>query len=358
MCQEHGGLGSFPIPLKYNGKRMKAQIKFFDIREDSPLEGSKTAGHLDASIIAHVSRSLKYRVGRLAYAVSALKGSPKVHPLPPELRETADDGGECLLWQGEAWQVIFGNTRIEAGFAEVIPGARVDDGKLDVPVIAAGNVLHTLEEVVSLFADRRSASDDTHSFQGAHAPRSVPASLGLHLDGSAVELPDYLSASQKETLARANDAGWPQVEYRFDAEPAALRLGIPRTYSGALLAHWTPQAQPWAADQQQDGSAAQAQPVPPDLVETLMQQGKRVTVTGVGPIARKPGIYIIAGTTHNATTGDTSPVAVRVDDKSMVLQRSGQQVPAAVLQPQGTRRLSWTARKVRTVPYERHGGVL
>lgn len=286
---------------------------------------------LDASIIAHISKSLKYRVGRLAYVASALKELPEWHPFPLELREIADDGNERLLWQGDAWQVIFGNTRLYAGLVEVTPGARVDDGKLDVAVIAAGNVLHTLEEVVSLLVEQRSASADTHSFQGAHFSVRVPASVGLHLDGSVVELDDYLSASQKETLAQANAAGGPQVEYRFDAEPAALRMAIPRTYSGALFARWTPQAQPHAEDQQQNDSSAQAQPAPPELVEALVQQGKLVTVTGVGPVAEKPSTFIIAGTTQNPTTGDTSPVAVRVDDKSMVLQRSGQQVPAAAV---------------------------
>ena len=281
---------------------------------------------LDASIIAHVSKSLKYRVGRLAYAVSALKEFPEMHPFPLELWEIADDGSEQLLWQGEAWQVIFGNTRLYAGFAEVTPGAYVDDGKLDVAVIAAGNLLHTLEEVASLLVEHRSASADTHSFQGAHFSVRVPASIGLHLDGSVVELDDYLNTSEKDELAQAHTADQqPLVEYRLDAEPAALRMAIPRTYSGALFAHWTPQTQ--AADQQQNGSAVQAQPAPPDLVEALVQQGKHVTVTGVGTVAEKPGTFIIAGTTQNPTTGDTSPVAVRVNGKSLVLRRSGQQVP-------------------------------
>src|SRR5690349_10147703 len=142
---------------------------------------------LDASIIAHVSKALKYRVGRLAYAVSALKEFPQLHPFPLELREIADDGSEQLLWQGEAWQVIFGNTRLYAGFAEVTPDAHIDDGKIDVAVIAAGNILHTVEEVVSLLVQRRSSSADTHYFQGVHFCVRVPASTGLHLDGSVVE---------------------------------------------------------------------------------------------------------------------------------------------------------------------------
>ncbi len=66
-----------------------------------------------------------------------------------------------------------------------------------------------------------------------------------------------------------------------------------------------------------------------------MHHGTQVTVTGVGPQADQPNISIIAGTKHNPTTGDTSPIAARVNEKSMVMQRTGQHVtPAAVQQLQ------------------------
>ena len=129
---------------------------------------------LDSSIIAHVSKSLKYRLGRLAYGVSAVKELPEQRSFPLEIREIANDGSENLLWQGEAWQVIFGNTRLYAGFAELTPQACVDDGKLDVAVITAGDVFKTVEEVVSLLVKRRSSSADTKYFRGAHF--SVPDS--------------------------------------------------------------------------------------------------------------------------------------------------------------------------------------
>ncbi|TMC84868.1 MAG: hypothetical protein E6J22_20570 [Chloroflexi bacterium] len=261
---------------------------------------------LDSSLIAHVSKSLKYRIGRLAYGVSAVKDLPEQRPFPLELRAIADDGSETLLWQGEAWQVIFGNTRLYAGFAEVTPQAYVDDGNLDVAVIPAGDVFQTVEEVVSLLVKHRAA---TEYFHGAHFSVRVPASIGLHLDGCVVELDDYLSTS----------------------------MAIPRTYHGALFEHWTAQAHPPSGVQQQNEPVAQAQPAPPERVQTLLQQGTKVTVTGVGPQADKPNTFIIAGTRHHPTTEDTSPIAVRVTDKSMVLQRTGQHVPPPAVQhlPEG-----------------------
>jgi hypothetical protein len=252
---------------------------------------------LDSSIIAHISKSLKYRVGRLAYGVAAVKELPEQHPFPLKIREIADDGSENLLWQGEAWQVIFGNTRLYAGFTELTPQAYVDDGKLDVAVILAGDVVKTVEEIVSLLVKRRPANADTEYFRGTHFSVRVPASVGLYLDGSVVELDDYLSKSEKNALAQANTTEQTMVEYRFDAEPAA-----------------------------------QAQPATPELVSTLLQHGTKVTATGVGPEAAKPNTYVIAGTIQNPTTGDTSPIAVRLNDKSIVIQHTGQYLSPAVVQ--------------------------
>ncbi len=152
-----------------------------------------------------------------------------------------------------------------------------------------------------------------------------------------MELDDYLSTSEKDALAQATSAEQPLVEYRFDAEPAALHMAIPRTYHGTLFEHWTAQAHPPSGVQQQNEPVAQAQPAPPERVHMLLQQGTKVTVTGVGPQADKPNTFIIAGTRHHPTMEDTSPIAVRVTDKSMVLQRTGQHVPPPAVQhlPEG-----------------------
>lgn len=95
---------------------------------------------------------------------------------------------------------------------------------------------------------------------------------------------------------------------------------------------WTPEAQPHSGVQQQNEPVAQAQPATPELIDTLWQLGTKVTVTGVGPEADKPHTSIIAGTKHNPTTGDTSPIAVRVNEKSIVMQRSGQYITSAAVQ--------------------------
>ncbi len=238
-----------------------------------------------------------------------------------------DTGEETVLWQGEAWQVIFGNTRLYAGLVELTPQAYLDDGKLDVCIITAGNVLTTLEEVASLLFQRKSANVDTQYFQGAHFSIRVPASIGVHLDGSVVELKDYLKKSNHERLMQAADPAQVLVDYRFDAEPAALHMTIPRTYNGALFEK-TPAAAQSHTDTAQQGESLQQD----DQGNALVEHGTKVTVVGVGPNPDQQNTYIIAGTMQNEHTGDTIPVAVRVNDKVTILRRTGEHVPPATVQ--------------------------
>src|SRR5712691_1530888 len=265
---------------------------------------------LDAAVTTSVSKSLKYRVGQLAYALAAVKELPEQRPFPIELRSVTDTGEETVLWQGEAWQVIFGNTRLYAGLVELTPQAYLDDGKLDVCIITAGNVLTTLEEVASLLFRRKSANVDTQYFQGAHFSIRVPASIGVHLDGSVVELKDYLKKSDHERLMQAADPSQVLVDYRFDAEPAALHMTIPRTYNGALFEKTSGAAQSHTDTTQQGGALQQDeqgnetdQRKPSDQVNALVEHGTKVTVVGVGPNADQPNTYIIAGTMQNEHTG-------------------------------------------------------
>ncbi len=290
---------------------------------------------VDAGVISRVSKALKYRVGQLAYAPAAVENVPETHPFPIELREVTGTGDDKLLWQGDAWQVIFGNTRLYAGLVELTPQAYVDDGQLDVCVIKSGNILTTAEEVVSLLFQRRSAPSDTENFRGARFSLRAPASIGAHIDGSVVELKDYLSKADAQQLAQAGDPEKVMVEYTFAAEPAAIHMNIPLTYSGELFSK--PLAAPsqgsaTPAQQPSSNGNAQAQPETAEQVNALVAQGTKVTVVGVGPNPDKQHTYIIAGTTQNEATGDTSPVAVRVNDKTAILRQTGEPVTLDTVQ--------------------------
>jgi hypothetical protein len=164
----------------------------------------------------------------------------------------------------------------------------------------------------------------------------VPASIGAHVDGSVLKLKDYLNSADRERLEQAGDPAQIMVEYSFAAEPAAIQMTIPRTYTGQLFQKTPVAARPQAGTTGEQspagGSNAQAQRLLPEQVNALAAQGTKVSVVGAGPNPEKQNTYIIAGTTQDEETGDTEPVAVRVNDKTTLLQRSGEPATLAAVQ--------------------------
>jgi YegS/Rv2252/BmrU family lipid kinase len=152
---------------------------------------------IDATIMEHVSKSLKYRVGKLAVGLSVVEELPKQHPFPVEICVSGKQYEEEKIWKGEAFQVIVGNTRRYANLVEMTPEAYLDSGLLDVCVITAGNTMRTIEEIASLVFRRRPDNRTNEHFRGASITISVPASIDMQLDGSTVRLNDYLSKSDR-----------------------------------------------------------------------------------------------------------------------------------------------------------------
>ena len=192
---------------------------------------------IDAAVMSHVPKQLKYHIGPLAVGVSAVEELPKQHPFPIEIRAAGEGRNSAVLWKGEAIQVVIGNTRKYANILEMTPNAYIDDGVLDVCVITAGDPLTTLQQITSLLLRRKPDNLAAEYFHEAHLTISVPASIAMHLDGSAVKLKDYLSKADRTALQEAGDAEKLMVNYRFDAMPRALDVAIPCTYNGALFEH-------------------------------------------------------------------------------------------------------------------------
>src|SRR5579864_6966430 len=186
---------------------------------------------IDAAVMEHVSKPLKYQVGALAVGVSAAEELPWQHRFPVEIRA----GNADLLWKGEAIQVVIGNTRRYADIVQMTSDAYIDDGILNVCVITAGDPLTTIQQIVSLLLRRKPDNLTAEYFQGAHISISAPASIALQLDGSAVKLKDYLGKSDRKALIHKGDAAQVMVTYRFDAMPHALQIAIPRTYNDTLF---------------------------------------------------------------------------------------------------------------------------
>ena len=291
---------------------------------------------IDAAIMGHVSKPLKYKIGPLAVGISAAKKLPEQHPFPVEIRASSGQREGDMLWQGEALQIVIGNTRRYADVAEMTPNAYIDDGVLDVCVITAGDPLTTLQQIASLLLRRKPDNLTAEYFHGAHLSISVPASIDMQLDGSAVKLKDYLSKSDRAALQEVDDAEHVMVNYRFDAMPRALRVAIPYTYDDALFEDSGDKEKAHAASQQQEPQLEHSSLSPEEQehaleeVNGLLDNGRRVKVIGVTADPQKKDTYIIAGVTAKRSTGEDKPVAVRIDDDTTVTRRTGEHLPPAI----------------------------
>ncbi|MFL5693179.1 MAG: diacylglycerol/lipid kinase family protein [Ktedonobacteraceae bacterium] len=303
---------------------------------------------IDAAVMSHVSKPLKYKIGPLAVGLSAAKELPSQHPFPVEIHATGGGRNGDVLWKGEAVQVVIGNTRRYADFAEMTPNAHIDDGVLDVCVITAGDPLTTVQQITSLLLRRKPDNLTAEYFHGAHFSLSVPASIDMQLDGSAVKLKDYLSKADRQAL-QAVSPEHVMVNYRFDAMPRALRVAIPYTYNDELFEDGARKDKAEVvAQQQEDGEkahdevhehhsrhdeqrAAEAQQQALEQVDALVHRGRHVKVIAASPNPAKQGSYIVAGVTPKQSTGEDKPAAVCIDDTTTMSKRTGEQVSSTAI---------------------------
>jgi YegS/Rv2252/BmrU family lipid kinase len=292
---------------------------------------------IDAAIMGRVNKTLKHRLGVAAVGLTAAKQLPEQHAFQVEIHVTEKGNDTEKVWQGEALQVILGNTRRYANTVEITADASIDDGMLDVCVITTGDPLSTMRQIASLLFRRKPDNQTAQFFRGAHLSIRVPASIALHLDGSAVKLKDYLSKSDRKTLQRAADAEHVLVTYQFDALPGALQVAIPRTYDDTLFESSHPEGKPQSPEQQDmlantsqlpiTNSAAEKQKSYEQL-DTLLENGRKVTIVGVTPLSNTRCTYIVAGTTSKKYTGEIRPVAICIDDGTVLQKRTGETVDA------------------------------
>ena len=292
---------------------------------------------LDAAIMRRVSTSLKERIGEAAVALAAAKELPSPHAFPIEIRSSGAGKKSGVRWQGKALQVILGNTRRYGNIAEVTPEADVDDGLLDVCVVTAGDPLTTFEQVVSALLHRQPATGSSEYFRGAHFWIRLPASVDLQLDGTVVKVKDWLDEPDRTAFTQASNRKTVMVTYRFDAMPRALRVAIPCTYAGALFGEGSaketaPATEAEPADQDAGHDVARgsgdAKRLSTKQIEALLEHGRKVTVVAVGPNPGNNGACIVAGATARRKTGESKPVAVRIDHKTGLARSTGEPLPA------------------------------
>lgn len=289
---------------------------------------------IDAAMMAHISKPLKYHFGPLAFDLSTLKELPEQRPFPVEVQVMDEAGNVEKHWQGEAWEVIVSKVPLFGGSVNIEPDARVDDGLLYVCLITANGPVKTIEQALSILAQHKLDKETTQYFRGAHFSISIPASIGVHVDGSVINLEDLLHKSEQNAMQHSSDAKQIMVNYHFDAQPRALQMAIPRTYNGSLFAKPSRAGNSHQPVQSQAGervSTLQSDITQPEQGQNDYQHriqppqttAFKVTVVGVVPIPEKQNTYIIAGSYKKQDTDEIETVAVRINDHTHVLNSEG-----------------------------------
>jgi YegS/Rv2252/BmrU family lipid kinase len=287
---------------------------------------------IDAAIMGRVNKSLKHHIGVAAVGITAAEQMPAQHAFPVEIRVVEKESDTENVWKGEALQVIIGNTRRYANTVEMTAGASIDDGMLDACVITAGDPFSTVQQIASLLFRRKPDNRTTEFFRGAHLSICIPASIALQLDGSTVRLKDYLCKPDREALKRAGDMEQVMVTYQFDAFPRVLQAAIPYAYEGPLfeksdgdeISQTAQEVAPHASYTQPDTSSAVEQQQSHEQLNTLVEHGSKVTVVGVTSHPDKKRTFIVAGTTSKRSTGESTPVAICIDDDITLLKQTGE----------------------------------
>ncbi|WP_201373876.1 diacylglycerol/lipid kinase family protein [Ktedonobacter robiniae] len=292
---------------------------------------------LDAAIMAHISKPLKYRVGPLAFDLAAAKEFPRQRPFPVELQQTDDKGNVTAHWRGDVWEAYVSKVPLFAGAVNIEPGSRADDGLLYVTLITANSPLKTIGQAVSLLTQHKPDRNVTTYFRGTHFSLRIPASIDIHVDGSAVKPEELLSKAEQRALQQTNDPEQMLVDYHFDARPKALHVAVPRTYAGPLFektsqkGNTSPQEQLLLAEQQPANAPQQSHPQSEEQPPILQKAAYNIEVIGsIAPQGKQP-TTIVAGKFKKQDTDEVQVLAVRVNKRTQVLNKAGEHVPSARL---------------------------
>lgn len=307
---------------------------------------------LDAMVMQGVSKPLKHKIKQFAVGLSAARELPTYRPFPLEVR----DASHTLLWQGEAIQVILGNTRLYGDIFHMTPDAYIDDGQLDVCVITSGDFAGTVQQIFSLLLHRQPANVTAEYFRDARLFLKAPAPVALQFDGSVIKLKDLLSVAQKKALKTAANPEEIMIEYAFEALPRPLRVAIPRAYDDTLfeenrLASAEPSEQENASAAEKQSSEEVREERLPDLLAKLREQGRSVSVVAARRDLQS-GAYIVAGKYIQASTGAAKPAAIRINSATVVLNERG-----ARLSPSAAQKLG-EGREVRVLGKKSKRGVI
>lgn len=302
-----------------------------------------TAGFgVDALVISHTPKSLKERIGRSAFEIEAVKEWPQLHSFKTTIdAQDREQAARRMHWEGEALQLVLGNTRLYADTLEFTPDAVIDDGLLDVCVLTPKGPLTTIQQAASLLLRHKPSAATTAYLRGSSITITAPALVQFQLDGSAMELSDYIDSTAKNAL-QSSTAEQVLITYCIDVLPSALSFLVPRGYDGPLFSthpaqedqqQEQPQSVTNSDDKEQKLHRSPTQsPTQSATPPAQTQNMHQITVVGVAPLAEKKQTYVLAGHSHKQSTGDMKPAAIRVDEDTILHSQTNGQVPLSTLE--------------------------
>jgi YegS/Rv2252/BmrU family lipid kinase len=135
---------------------------------------------MDAEIMTGVDDQLKEKVGWFAYFVSGIKAAR----FPAMKVEISVDDGEFRKFKART--VVVGNVGFLQGGIPLLPDAQIDDGRLDVVVIAPKRFIGWLAILVRVLGRQRRTNERLDRLEGQKVVIRAERPMPMQLDGDPV----------------------------------------------------------------------------------------------------------------------------------------------------------------------------
>jgi YegS/Rv2252/BmrU family lipid kinase len=135
---------------------------------------------MDAAIMTGVNDQLKSKVGWLAYFVSGVKAAR----FPAMKVKIKVDDGEYRKFRART--VVVGNVGFLQGGIPLLPDAQIDDGKLDVVVIAPKRFIGWLAIIVRVVGRQKRTNERLDRLTGSTVVIKAEKPMPMQLDGDPV----------------------------------------------------------------------------------------------------------------------------------------------------------------------------
>jgi diacylglycerol kinase family enzyme len=185
-----GGAGGIDLALADQGGAGGIDLTLPDQGSAGGIGFTAMAGiGLDAAVVEAARSPVKRRLGWVAYAVSGL-----AHLSLPAADFTIRlDGGEPLRRRARC--VVVGNAGLLPGGFVLLPGARLDDGRLDVGILAPAGVFGWPRAAARVLTRSRGQDRTLERFQARRVEIAAEADLPRQIDGEVIAAGRTLTVS-------------------------------------------------------------------------------------------------------------------------------------------------------------------